>query len=189
MQPKKLVCYSNKPTKITYEIIDDNGTHLAEASADLRWINTLKAPPRTEQQQMAQAFIRLDLLEPKYEELSEDERETQQGPLKKWSMGGRPRTIGHSRDSATRRGNRHEPERLGSPIQFTTRIGRRNTPGKGLPSALTLIAHTTEEWEQLPFFRKGARSPSPPSNTPQSQDATQHLRLQWSPDPTEEKET
>ncbi|KAF8534585.1 hypothetical protein BDD12DRAFT_809249 [Trichophaea hybrida] len=160
--------------------------HLAEANALLRRINAFNAPPRTEQQRMAEAFVQLDLPGPQYEEMSEDERETEHGPPKRWTTR-KTKTSESTKHPATRGERNNELRKLESPIRFTTRIGRKITPGKGLPSALTSIARTTEVWEQLPFCRKGARSTSPPSSP--SQDRTQHLHLQWNPDPTEENET
>ncbi|KAF8538560.1 hypothetical protein BDD12DRAFT_884929 [Trichophaea hybrida] len=164
--------------------------HLAEAGALLRRINACSAPPRTEQQRVAEAVVQLDLPRPQYEEGSEDERGKEHRPPKRWSMGGRPKTIGNTKHPATRGGNKNELKKLGSPIQFTTRIGRRNTQGKGHPSALTSIAHTTEVWERLPFFRKDAKNPSQKYNleTP-SQDATQHLRLRYQQSPNRTEET
>ncbi|KAF8538501.1 hypothetical protein BDD12DRAFT_806083 [Trichophaea hybrida] len=165
--------------------------HLAEASALLRWIHTLNAPPRTEQQQVAEALVRMDLPGPQYDELSEDEKETEHRPLKKSSMVGTPRITQSTNHPATRKESRDEPKRLGKLIQFTTRIGRRSTQGNGHPSALTSIARTTEEWPQLLFFWKGPKNLSPPSTDQNSQNATQHLQLRYkqSPDHTEETGT
>ncbi|KAF8534890.1 hypothetical protein BDD12DRAFT_809001 [Trichophaea hybrida] len=166
--------------------------HLAEASALLRRTTGLNAPPRTEQQRVSEAHIQLDLPGPPYGELSQAKRGTEQGPLKEWSTGGRPRTTGNTRHPATRGGRKDEPKRLGSLIQFTARIGRKNTREKRPPSALTSIARTTEVWEQLSFFKKGARNPSPRYNPKNpSKDETQHRRLtyQQSPDHTEKIRT
>ncbi|KAF8538552.1 hypothetical protein BDD12DRAFT_884891 [Trichophaea hybrida] len=163
--------------------------HLAEASALIRQINAFNAPPRTEQQRMVEAFVQFNLPVPQYKEPSEDEREKEHGPPKRWSMGGRPRTTGNTRHPAIRGERTNKLKKLGSPIQFTARIWHKKTREKGPPSALTLIAHTTEIWAQLPFFKKGARNPSQQFNP--SQDATQRLQLtyQQSPDHTENKGT
>ncbi|KAF8523803.1 hypothetical protein BDD12DRAFT_904683 [Trichophaea hybrida] len=154
--------------------------HLAEASALLRRINAF-SPRRTGQPPLT---IRSDLPDLRYQESSQDERETEHGPPKRWSTGGRPKTIGNTRHLATREESNNELRKVESPIRCTTKIGRSNMRRRGLPSALMSIAHTTEEWEQLPFFKTGAKRTSPTS----SQDATQHLQLQYqrSPSPTED---
>ncbi|KAF8535929.1 hypothetical protein BDD12DRAFT_808190 [Trichophaea hybrida] len=207
MQPKRtLVCYSNKPTKITYEIIDNNGTvkktieYCTEYGGLEPQYTTAsggsQCPPQADQRLQHPAQDRattnggslrpIGPTGPQYEEMSEDERETEHGPPKRWTTR-KTRTTGSTSHPATRRGRNDELKKLGSPIRFTTRIGCNSTPGRGLPSALTSIAHTTEVWEQLPFFRNGARRTSPPSSP--SQDRTQHLRFQWSPGPIEETGT
>ncbi|KAF8538551.1 hypothetical protein BDD12DRAFT_884890 [Trichophaea hybrida] len=163
--------------------------YLAEACAHPWRINAFNALLRTKQQRMAQDFLQLDLLVPQYEEPSEDKREKEYRPPKRLSMVGRPRTTGNTRHRAIREDRTNKLKTLRSPIQFTTRIGHKNTREMGPSSALTSIAHTTEIWEQLPFFKKGASNPSQQFNP--SQYATQGLQLKYqqSPDHTENKGT